>query len=262
MDVQKKQSGLGIAALVLGIIGILTVCIVIGIIPCIIGLILALIAFAEKDKKKGIAVAGLICSLVGIILFVAIMIGVMNSDETNNENHSVEAAMQESDENISEEHKDPVQESIQNEPMQESVEEPIPESTQRQTEVPAKSPEEIEQEYKEACKEYKYKDVLRNPENYVGEKVKITVKISTVIEESWMNDCKYYFAYSNDDYDWWLGDEYVIFDRREEQNPKLLEDDIITVYGEIASPESTTSLIISSSELFAIDMEYIDFISE
>ena len=123
-------------------------------------------------------------------------------------------------------------------------------------------PQETEEEYKASCQEYKYKDVLRNPDNYVGQRIKITVKISTVHEESWLNDGKYYFAYSNDEYNWWAGDMYGIFDRRDVQDPKLLEDDIITVYGEISDPEQTTSLIVSSSEVFCIDMKYIDFISE
>lgn len=123
-------------------------------------------------------------------------------------------------------------------------------------------PEETEEEYKASCEEYKYKDVLRNPEDYIGKRIKVTVKISSVHEASWLNDTKYYFAYSNDEHDWWLGDEYGVFDNRTEQNPKLLEDDIITVYGEISDPEYTTSLIISGSELLCINMKYIDFISE
>lgn len=267
MEEQKKQSGLGIASLILGIIGILTACIVIGIIPCVVGLILALIAFTEKNKKSGFAVAGLICSLVGIIIFVVIMIAAINSKEAESDdtNYSVEVIVQEPNEESVSETSSVIsgsEESVQDKATQESIEESVSESAQETTVTPTKSAEEIEQEYKDSCKEYKYKDVLRNPENYVGEKVKITVKINTVVEESWMNDCKYYFAYSNDEYDLWFGDEYVIFDRREEQNPKLLEDDVITVYGEITDPEHTTSLILSGSELFAIDMKYIDFISE
>lgn len=130
-----------------------------------------------------------------------------------------------------------------------------------ETETVIEEPIETEEEYKASCEEYKYKDVLRNPEDYVGKRIKVTVKISTVHEASWLNDGKYYFAYSESDYSWY-GDRYGIFDRREEQNPKLLEEDIITVYGEISDPEYTTSLIVSGSELFCIDMKYIDFISE
>jgi hypothetical protein len=123
-------------------------------------------------------------------------------------------------------------------------------------------PQETEEEYKASCQEYKYKDVLRNPSDYVGQRIKITVKISTVHEASWANTEKYYFAYSNDEHGWWSGDRYGVFDKRDDKELKLLEDDIITVYGEISDPEYTSSLIVSSSEVFCIDMKYLDFISE
>lgn len=121
--------------------------------------------------------------------------------------------------------------------------------------------EETEEEYKASCEEYKYKDVLRNPEEYVGKRIKITVKISSVHEKTWLNDTKYYMAYSQTDYGWY-GERYGIFDLRKDQTLKLLEDDIITVYGEISDPEYTKSLIVNGSETFCIDMKYIDFISE
>lgn len=118
-----------------------------------------------------------------------------------------------------------------------------------------------EDEYKAQCQEYNYKDVLRNPENYIGQKIKITVKISSVHSES-SSMPKYYFAYSNDEYDWWFGDRYGIFDYRSEDDIKLLEDDIINVYGEIADPQETKSLILNSEEVFCIDMKYSELISE
>lgn len=134
-------------------------------------------------------------------------------------------------------------------------------SSENKTSETVTEPEETEEEYKDSCEEYNYKDVLRSPEDYVGKRIKITVKISTVHETSWLNDRKYYFAYSESEYGWY-GDCYGVFDERAEQKPKLLADDTITVYGEISDPEYTTSLIVSGSELFCIDMKYIDFISE
>ena len=115
-------------------------------------------------------------------------------------------------------------------------------------------------EYIKKCKEYGYKKVLRNPEKYIGKKVKVKLKISQVHEEGLFNSTKYYFAYSKTDYGTWYGNEYAIMDERESEKPKLLEDDIIEVYGEIAEPEETVSLIISSSELFSINMRYVKLI--
>lgn len=135
---------------------------------------------------------------------------------------------------------------------------------QEQTPKPTKKPKtakQIKKEYIASCKEYSYKDVLRNPNDYVGKKVKVRLKISSVHEEGVLNDTKYYFAYSESEYGWY-GDMYAVFDKRTSDDLKLLEDDIIEVYGEIAEPEETVSLIVNSSEVFAIDMKYVKLLDE
>ena len=63
-----EQSGLGIASLVLGIIGMIFSIILIGIVPCIIALIFSVIVLRKKDKKHGFAIAGLVCSIIGMIV--------------------------------------------------------------------------------------------------------------------------------------------------------------------------------------------------
>lgn len=120
-----------------------------------------------------------------------------------------------------------------------------------------------EKEYKKACKEYNYKDVLRNPEKYIGKKIVITVQIQTVKEKIFLNPTKYYFAYSEGDYGLFYEDYYAIFDKRKDtENPKLLSEDIIKVWGEISEPQETTSLILNSEEVFCIDMKYVKLIEE
>lgn len=121
---------------------------------------------------------------------------------------------------------------------------------------------ESEDEYKASCAEYNYKDVLRNPDEYVGKRVKITAKVSSVHDKGLLNPVKYYFVYSNDEYDMWLGDQYGVFEYREAEDPKILDDDVITVYGEISEPQETKSLIVNSQEIFCIDMKYAELISE
>ena len=121
--------------------------------------------------------------------------------------------------------------------------------------------EESEEEYKESCEEYDYKTVLRNPDDYVGKRVKITVKINSVHEENLLNNTKYYMAYSEGEYGWY-GNMYGVFDLRDEDDFKILSDDVITVYGEIASTEYTSSLIVSSQEIFCIEMKYMELVSE
>lgn len=131
---------------------------------------------------------------------------------------------------------------------------------EKATKKPVKN--ENKKQFIDSCKEYNYKKVLRNPDKYVGKKVKVKVKISSVHDKSVLNPDKYYFAYSNDKYDMWLGNQYAITDKRSEEKPKLLEDDIVMVYGTICDTAKTTSLIVNSEELFAIDMKYCKLISE
>lgn len=64
-----KQSGLGIASLVLGIIGLILSIAFIGIVPCVLALVFSLVVLKKKDKKHGLAIAGLICSIIGILIF-------------------------------------------------------------------------------------------------------------------------------------------------------------------------------------------------
>ena len=77
-----KQSGFGIASLVCGIAGVLLACIVIGIVPAIVGIVFAIIALAQKNRGHGTAIGGLVCSIVGIIIFFLAMF-VFTSDDTN-----------------------------------------------------------------------------------------------------------------------------------------------------------------------------------
>lgn len=68
-----KQSGFGIASLTLGIIGMILSILLIGIVPCSLAVIFAIIALCKKDRKHGTAIAGLICSLIGIAIFIWII---------------------------------------------------------------------------------------------------------------------------------------------------------------------------------------------
>lgn len=88
-----KQSGLGIASMILGIISILTACIAFGIVPGIVGAILAIIALCQKDKKHGTAIAGLTCSIIGIIIFAIMALFVNGVSDSNKESTGNQASV-------------------------------------------------------------------------------------------------------------------------------------------------------------------------
>lgn len=65
--------GLAIASMVLGILSIVLSCTWFGLIAGIVGLILAIV-YNKGNGTCGMSKAGLICSIIGIILFVVIII--------------------------------------------------------------------------------------------------------------------------------------------------------------------------------------------
>ena len=91
--------------MVLGIISILTACIAFGIVPGIIGLILAIIALCQKDRKHGTAIAGLVCSVIGIVIFAIAALfvdGVSSGDKQSTGTQTIVSEVQQSSTEVSE----------------------------------------------------------------------------------------------------------------------------------------------------------------
>lgn len=80
---EKKTSGLGIASLILGIIGMLLSCLAIGIFPCIIALILAIIGLTNKNTKNGTCIGGFVCSVIGIGIFLIFVLLIGSSSDSD-----------------------------------------------------------------------------------------------------------------------------------------------------------------------------------
>ena len=236
------QARIGIVGMIFGILALLLSCTTIGAPLAIFGFIFSVVGLTKKYYAHGTAVAGLTTSIIAIILALIMVINLKDVDKDKSNEHIAEKT------EISKSKNPDEQQKVKTNPSQKP--------SKKKTEAEKKK------KYVKSCTSYNYKDVLRNPDKYIGNRVKEKLKISSVHEKSWLNSTKYYFAYSNDEYDLWTGNEYVIFDKRKKQSPKLLEDDIIEVYGEIAEPEDTVSLIVNSSEVFAIDMKYVKLIEE
>jgi len=79
--IEKRTSGLAVAALVLGILSIALLCIIIGFIPGILGIIFGAIALGQIKKEpqviqgRGLAIAGIITSIIGILFSILLIIG-------------------------------------------------------------------------------------------------------------------------------------------------------------------------------------------
>lgn len=72
----QGSKGLGIASMVLGIVSLVLCCFVpwVPLILGLVGLILGGVAIAKKMPGKGMAIAGLVCSIITVVLYVITMI--------------------------------------------------------------------------------------------------------------------------------------------------------------------------------------------
>ena len=72
-DNQLQKNGLGVAGFVIALVGLVFSWIpllnVISFWLCAIGIVLAVVALFLKNKKKGMAIAGLICGIAGIVIY-------------------------------------------------------------------------------------------------------------------------------------------------------------------------------------------------
>lgn len=71
---------MAIAAFVLGIVGLVFSFVFLGVFPAIVGLILA--AVSLRKEKSGFAIAGLVCSIIAILIGLVVFIGTPSTKET------------------------------------------------------------------------------------------------------------------------------------------------------------------------------------
>lgn len=76
----KEGKGLAIASMVLGIVGILSVCVIIGGPIGLVGLVLGIVALVKGTSGPGFAVAGIVLSALTVIAFIFILIGFASMD--------------------------------------------------------------------------------------------------------------------------------------------------------------------------------------
>lgn len=122
-------------------------------------------------------------------------------------------------------------------------------------------PKMTEQEFKDSCKDIDYKAMMRNPDDYIGQNFKVTVKVST--KEDGYGDFPYaYKCYAQDEDGDFYGDYYYFLDARqtdEDGYVKVLEDDYITVYGTFDGLLATENALNgSTSEEMSLNIYYVD----
>ena len=128
----------------------------------------------------------------------------------------------------------------------------------------ASVPEISEEDYKAECQTVDYKELCRYPEKYEGTKVVVKVKVSQIIDANFSGSEKAWRTYTdNSGYGFYADDEYYMLDKRSGDAVKILDEDVITVYGEFTGLEKITRALTSTTdELPRIEVKYADLVEE
>lgn len=137
-------------------------------------------------------------------------------------------------------------------------------STSAASSVASVVPEISEDDYKAECQTVDYKELCRYPEKYEGTKIVVKVKVSQIIDANFSGSEKAWRTYTdNSGYGFYADDEYYMLDKRGSDAVKILDDDIINVYGEFTGLEKITRALTSTTdELPRIEVKYADLVDE
>lgn len=129
----------------------------------------------------------------------------------------------------------------------------IEESTLEEAE---EEPKMSKEDYMKSCQEISYEKLARYPEKYKGTKVKLTGEVIQVIESSWTDSINLRVNVTKDEYGYW--DDTVLVDYTyKKEGTKILEDDIITMYGQSEGTESYESVLGATITIPYVTAEYI-----
>ena len=198
-------------------------------------------------EKKSSNKVGIIASILGVIIIGAIAYGFYYFDNIYNPNTSSKSS-----------NSKPKSISTSSTAKQETVEEKAARE-QREKEAreqAERQKQEEEQNYKNACQTYTYKELARNPNNYIGKKVKFTGEVIQV-QEDFLNSIMLRVNVTKDKYDFWDDTIYVEYTYSSSNENKILEDDIITLYGYFEGEKTYTTVLGSSVTIPSVSAKYI-----
>lgn len=227
---EESRFGFAVASLVCGVVGLLMSCLIVGGMVAIVSIVLGIIALTKTDikKEKVMSIIGIICAVITLVCssyftYELITLNTIGDRFKSSSNVSEESS---DDKNIIE-----------------------------------KLQEHGKDDYISQCTtDFDYKDLIRNEKENVGKKIELEVKVQQIMQEGGIT---YYRAYTNDEYDFWLGNEFIIFDKRKDDKTKILADDILKVYGEYSGTETIVRALTGTGEdVPAVNMYYADFLDE
>lgn len=238
---ERKKTGFGIASFVLGLFGFLFSCLGAGILFGILAFVFGGIAICSWNHKKGLAIAGTVLGILAILISAVVKVSDINLGSTDSAGET----------NITKE------ENSNTDKETDSKKETETEQQDTQT----------AEEFKASCQELDYKTIARNPDDYVGQNFKVTVQIYSVASAEWYDSYNcYYKAYTDDGSKWYIDNLIYLKDYQDTDSDdylKILEDDIVTVYGTFNGMVETTNYLSGEDgEEVCLDIYYADLISD
>lgn len=225
---KKKASKLAVAGFVVSIVALLFFSaagldIVLG--ATAFGLSLpGLISASRGRGGKGLAIAGLVISVIALALSVWYIATPSSSEKESNPEPTASVTLQ-------------------------------PTATPEPTESP--------EDFKASCEEINYKELCRYPDEHMGDRVVLTVKVSQVLETGILTQETVWSAYDDEaGYGWYSSNQYYLADKRTDDDMRILEDDIIVAYGTFEGMEKVVTVLGAKNELPRINVKYLELIGE
>lgn len=119
-----------------------------------------------------------------------------------------------------------------------------------------KEPVISETEYKAICSSVSYEDIARKPNEYMGETVVFSGKVIQVLEEG--KDVMLRVNVTEGEFGIWDDTIYVEYRRKSDNESRILEDDIVTLYGEIQGIKNYTAILGNQVSVPHLKAEYIE----
>ena len=114
-----------------------------------------------------------------------------------------------------------------------------------------------EKSFKESCKTYTFEQMARNPDNFNGTNVKLTGEVIQALYSSNSVDLRVNITKKGTYSPYYTDTVYVTYDTKTGED-KILEDDIITIYGTSMGDYTYKSTIGATINLPLISAKYIE----
>lgn len=134
------------------------------------------------------------------------------------------------------------------------LEEKKEESAQKTEKVETK-PVETKEDYINSCSTYTYKEIARNPNTYKGKRAKITGEVIQVQQDGNEVVLRVNITKNNGYYEDTIMTGYEYADDNED---RILEGDIITLYGELYGTVTYTSVLGADITVPAVKTKYLE----